>query len=301
MKYFDKKKKRSVILAASEGEYLVKFKEGQQGETLVTDLSGMERLKSVKWMPRHFITTVAFEKTAVRTTYFKNSIAEIRDDESVEDVIPVFKDEEGFQRLIVPGRLLVAYKPGTKAALQAKLIENGSEILEMSRFGNWLVVSLREGETIEDAIAHFNEMEEIDYSEPVYYGINDAEEIGGDPLKWNLEEIDIADAWNITTGANDILIAVIDGMPDISHPAIKSAFVEGFSEEWNFSGTQTLSSHSTQIISILVAKGDELKGISPSAMLAPLTVTLEAQYYHQRAEAIFYLAEVLKAGKDRDP
>ena len=167
----------------------------------------------------------------------------------------------------------------------------------MSRFGNWLVVSLREGETIEDAIAHFNEMEEIDYSEPVYYGINDAEEIGGDPLKWNLEEIDIADAWNITTGANDILIAVIDGMPDISHPAIKSAFVEGFSEEWNFSGTQTLSSHSTQIISILVAKGDELKGISPSAILAPLTVTLEAQYYHQRAEAIFYLAEVLKQGK----
>ena len=125
MKYFDKKKKRSVILAASEGEYLVKFKEGQQGETLVTDLSGMERLKSVKWMPRHFITTVAFEKTAVRTTYFKNSISEIRDDESVEDVIPVFKDEEGFQRLIVPGRLLVAYKPGRKAGSRPNLLKTG--------------------------------------------------------------------------------------------------------------------------------------------------------------------------------
>lgn len=297
MKYYDKKKKRSVVLAASEGEYLVKFKEGQQGETLVTGLSRAERLKSVKWVPRHFVTTVTFDKAATRSTSFKNTLAGIREDESVEDVIPVFKDEEGFQRLIVPGRLLVAYKPGAQKALRTKLTRSRTQILEMSRFGNWLVVGLREGEMIEDAIVRYNEMDEVDYAEPVYYGVNDAEDVGGGPLRWNLEDIDIADAWRITAGAENILIAVIDGMPNVNHPAIKSAFPEGIPGEWDFSDTQTQSSHSTQILSILVADGDDLKGIAPGAIVAPLAVTLEAQYYHQRAEAIFYLAEVLGKGR----
>jgi subtilisin family serine protease len=297
MKYFDKKKKQSVVLAPSNGEYLVKFKEGLQVENLMAELSKTERLKSLKWIPNSGVTTVGFEKAALRSTSVKNALDGIKEDESVEEVIPVFNDEEGFQRIIVPGRLLIAHMPGTKEDLQAKLIENGIEIFEISRFGNWMIVGLGDGQTIGEAIEYFNEFDEIEYSEPIYYGVNDAEEVGNNSLKWNLAEINIADAWNISTGSNDILIAVIDGMPDITHPAIQPAFTDGISDEWNFSGAQTKSSHSTQIISILAAKSDDIKGISPGAMIAPLSVTLDAQYYYQRAEAIFYLAEVMKKGK----
>ncbi len=297
MKYFNKKNKKPVVLTPSKGQFLVKLMEGFQGESLVRRLSQAERLISAKWVPSDFLTVVTFEEEGIRSTSFKNTLNTIKEDESVEDVIPVFMDEEGFQRLIVPGRLLAAYKPGTKEALTTALTGNEFKVIENSRYGNWIIVGLPEKMKIKDAIIYFNNIQEVDYSEPVYYGVNDAEEVSVAALKWNLESINLTDAWNITTGMDEILVAVIDGRPDINHPAIKQSFEEELSDEWDFSGANTLSSHSTQIVSIFVAKGNEVKGISPGVWMAPIIVKLESQYYYQRAESIHYLTEILKKGE----
>lgn len=298
MKYFDKKSGKPVVLTPSPGEYLVKFREGHEGEALVKGLSRAERLTSTKWVPRDYLMVVTFEEEAVRSTSVKNTLDEIRKDADVEDVMPVFRDEEGFSRLIVPGRLLVAYKPGAKEGLLASIGAGGFKVAEEGRYGNWVVVGLPAGMKIEDAIVHFNGVPGVEYSEPVYYGVNDAEEaVSGTPLRWNLADIDVADAWSVTTGVEDMVAAVIDGRPDINHPALKESFGEGLSGEWDFSGNGALSSHSTQIVSILVAKGDEVKGISPGIRVVPLMVNLESQYYHQRADAIHYLALAAKKGE----
>jgi len=137
---------------------------------------------------------------------------------------------------------------------------------------------------------------EVQYCEPVYYGVNDAEEISAGTLRWNLDSINMNDAWAITKGIPDIVVAAIDGKPDISHPALKPVFQENLSDEWNFSDSQALSSHSTQILSILAGQGDNLKGISPGARIMPLVVNLDAQYYHQRADAIHYLKKITEDG-----
>ena len=282
-------------LTPSREDFLVKFIEGLEGESLTRDLSDAEGIKTVKWVPKKSISIISFEEKALKSTTVKKTLQTLQDDESVEDVIPVFMDDEGFQRLVVPGRLLIAYKPGAETTVKAHFVDNSIEILEESSFGNWVIVALQKGQTIENCIYDYNNIDQIEFCEPVYFGVDDAEQDSSGSLRWNVEEINIADAWNITTGANDIIIAVLDGMPDINHPAIKHAFKDDIPGEWVFSdNTEEKSSHSTNIISILIAKSNEIIGISPGITIVPIVVTLKSQYYHQRAEAIFYLSEILK-------
>lgn len=294
MTYTDKNNK-TVVLTPVKGEYLVKFKEGFEGEKLIKNLSKVERFKHAKWVPKDFLSIVTFEEEAEKTNALQNTLDELKADDMVEAVIPVFRDDEGFKRLVVPNRLLVAYNPGLKEALTDKLTGK-YKIVEQSRFGNWFIIELPADIELATALKSIGNLPETQYCEPVYYGVNDAEEISAGALKWNLNSININDAWAITKGISEIVVAVIDGKPDISHPALKPVFRENLSEEWNFSDNQALSSHSTQILSILAGQSDNLKGISPGARIMPLVVNLDAQYYHQRADAIHYLKNIMEGG-----
>lgn len=287
-------KKNKTVLTPVKGEYLIKFKEGYEGEKQVRNLSEIERFKHSKWIPKDNLLIFTFDEQAEKTHTMSEILDELNEDQTVEAVIPVFEDEEGFRRLVVPNRLLVAYHPGLKDALIDKLAGTYS-IAEQSRFGNWLILELPEGVELTSASENLEDIPEIDYIEPVYYGVNDAEEISTNDVRWNLNSININDAWTITKGNPEILIAVIDGKPDISHPSLKQSFQQGLSDDWDFADNSIFSSHSTQILSILTGQRDDLQGISPLSRIISLSVNLNAQYYHQRAEAIYYLKSIMEA------
>lgn len=294
MQYKDKYNK-TVVLTPVKGEYLVKFKEGFEGEELIKNISAVERFKHAKWVPKDFLSIITFEEEAEKTNALQNILAELKADEMVEAVISVFNDEQGFKRFVVPNRLLLAYHPGLKDQLTAWLTGK-FKIVEQSRFGNWLIIELPSGMDLETAIESCGILPEIQYCEPVYYGVNDAEETLNEALRWNLKSININDAWAVTKGIPEVVVAVIDGRPDIAHSALAPVFQEKLPDDWFFSDVQNLSSHSTQIASILTGQSEELKGIAPGARIMPLVVNLDAQYYHQRADAIHYLKSIIDSG-----
>lgn len=292
---FTDKNANIVVLTPVKGEYLVKFKEGYEGEKLVRNLSEAERFKHAKWVPKDLLLMLTFDEEAEKTNALSKTMDELKDDKTVEAVIPVFRDDEGFKRLVVPNRLLVAYNPGLKDELTDKFADK-YKIVEESRFGNWLIIELPEAIELASAMENISSIPEVQYCEPVYYGVNDAEEISTEAVKWNLNSINIDDAWTITKGVPEIVVAVIDGKPDISHPSLKQVFQQNLPDDWEFSDTKIFSSHSTQILSILTGQSSDLHGISPGVRTIPLVVNLDAQYYHQRADAIYYLKNIMEAG-----
>ncbi len=296
MKYIDKTNKKPIALEPIPGEYLLKFKEGLQGESLVAKISQAERCISMKWVPDNFLAIIKFDEEAERTRSTKDALEDIKKDEKVDDIVSVFRDSEGFSRYVLPNRLLVAYNIDSQRELKNKLSRDFS-IIERSRFGNWFIIELPPRSELEKAIEFINNFAEVQYCEPVFYGINDAEAYSSDSLSWNLKDINIHEAWEITSGKPEIVVAVIDGKPDINHPALQASNLKNIPNEWMFSNVQSLSSHSTQILGILAGQGGDVKGIAPNVSFMTIVVRLESQYYGQRAEAIHYLAHILKSGR----
>ncbi|MBW1997832.1 MAG: S8 family serine peptidase [Deltaproteobacteria bacterium] len=206
-------------------------------------------------------------------------------------------DSEGFTRYLSPGRVLVAYHPGARQSLINRINElpDNYEIVNQSRYGEWLIVRLQAGQDMGGAIDFFNQMPEVHYSEPLFYGINDSEDSPMDGLGWNLEAINIDEAWDYTKGSPSVVVAVIDGKPSLKHPAFPSTLEADIRQEYFFSNAPSFSSHSTQIFGIFAGTGNGISGICPKAHFLPLIVRLEAQYYSQRAEAIHYLSEIQKS------
>ncbi|PWI48033.1 hypothetical protein CEE45_09030 [Candidatus Heimdallarchaeota archaeon B3_Heim] len=118
-------------------------------------------------------------------------------------------------------------------------------------------------------------------------------------LPWNLQQISIAGAWNITTGRTDIIIAVIDSGIDFSHPALSQAqwinsdeiinnsldddnngYIDDFSGwDWinqdNNPGWQDedeIHYHGTFIAGIIAANDSEVIGIAPKVKVMSLRV-----------------------------
>ncbi len=123
-------------------------------------------------------------------------------------------------------------------------------------------------------------------------------------LPWNLQQIDIARAWNITQGSEDIAVAVIDTGVDFSHPALVSSqwinnreiannsidddnngYIDDYSGwDWvnsdNNPGWQfddEIHHHGTFIAGIIAANNSEVVGIAPKVKIMPLRVVDEAK------------------------
>jgi subtilisin family serine protease len=135
-----------------------------------------------------------------------------------------------------------------------------------------------ETETIDDLM----ERGDIEFAEQNYY-VYGAEEPNepDDPgyvYQWGLKPdagIDAPGAWDITTGADSILIAVIDTGIDLDHPDLKDKIIGGFNfidrsakpEDDNGHGT-----HAAGIIAASTNNGIGLAGISWKSRIMPLKV-----------------------------
>jgi len=108
------------------------------------------------------------------------------------------------------------------------------------------VVKIPENSSVEETLEQYSNSPDVLYAEPNYiYHIN---EVPGDPdfgLLWGLEntgqyangvsgtpgaDIDVLNAWNITTGSDDIVIAVIDTGVLLTHPDLKDNIWENTDE-----------------------------------------------------------------------
>jgi len=146
----------------------------------------------------------------------------------------VFSQSTKTNSLYVPGQLLVKLKagvtdagavPGMLARAQADI-----EPLMKSEGGDLLLVNL-EGESVEEAAARFAQDPRVEYAEPNYLWHEAA--MPNDALfyqQWALmnngsflagkpgADIGATAAWDITTGSDNLVVAIIDAGVDLAHP-----------------------------------------------------------------------------------
>ena len=114
--------------------------------------------------------------------------------------------------------------------------------------------------------------------------------------QWHLPKIRATEAWEITTGSPDVMIAILDSGVDGSHPDLAPKLVPG----WNFfdgnSNTSDVYGHGTRVAGAAAAIGNNALGVASVAWqsyLMPVRVTDTAgyAYYSTLSQGITWAAD----------
>lgn len=108
--------------------------------------------------------------------------------------------------------------------------------------------------------------------------VEDISEQGVDPglAGWHLRQTQAFDAWNITKGSSDVVIAVVDDGIDGSHKVFENRFVAPYNVFTQDTRLSYGSGHGTHVAS-LIAGSDKysnngISGIAPKCMIMPIQV-----------------------------
>ncbi|MGH9761467.1 MAG: S8 family serine peptidase, partial [Blastocatellia bacterium] len=142
----------------------------------------------------------------------------------------------------VPGELLVQLKQAPAASVGPDDIARqilpsraaGAESVPDLGPASLYRMRINPGATVEEAVAEAEKDPRVEFAEPNYY-VYPTDTVPDDPLfstqQWDLlntgtepfggkagADIEATKAWDITTGSNDVVVAVVDTGIDLSHP-----------------------------------------------------------------------------------
>ena len=122
-------------------------------------------------------------------------------------------------------RVIVKFKGGQfrLQALSEVKSQYGLQSIKEFRNLNIYVFKLPKDKTPHEAIAELRKRPDVEYAEPDY--IYTIKAIPNDPLwsnLWGLEKIQAPLAWDITTGSQSVVVAVIDTGVDYNHPDLQA-------------------------------------------------------------------------------
>lgn len=141
----------------------------------------------------------------------------------------------------VPGHVLVKFRPNaSRAATNAAHVAVAADVVRTFTSVEGLqLVHLPAATKLGDALATYRANPDVEYAEPDY--IVHAFQIPNDPLfpaMWSLlntgqnggtagADIKATQAWNITTGSSNVVVAVIDSGVDYTHPDLAANIFTG--------------------------------------------------------------------------
>jgi len=200
-----------------------------------------------------------------------------------------------------PGELIVRFEAGTTSAERAAIRgELGARLTERGRgLPHTQVMELRAGDSVIGAVDELESAPGVAYAEPNFIyelaGIPDdplfGEQAGlhnvGQVVKTEYAgaagaDIDAPEAWDVTTGAPSVAVAIVDSGIDPFHPDLAPNLLPGY----DYSGlddpdptpdpTARAPNHGTHVAGIAGAVGDNgegIAGVSWSSRVMPLKVT----------------------------
>jgi thermitase len=201
---------------------------------------------------------------------------------------PAFGSASGPENIPPPpgdyrsGVVLVKLKPlvATKSAASV-LAAEGLVVLEEIPTIDVQVVAVDSGQEL--AVAEqLKQNPLVEYAEPDYivYGFGTANDEYYTE-QWNLVRIQADQAWDITTGDNDITIAIVDTGVDLAHPDLSSKIVSGWDFENNDNSPQDDHGHGTQVAGVAAAASNNsigIAGVSWGAKIMPIKVLNSANW-----------------------
>lgn len=150
-------------------------------------------------------------------------------------------------------------------------------------------IKFNKAQNIKEVLENYNNDPDIEYAEPDYISVlhylpNDQ---FFDPKQWNLHndsiyngttypDIDAPEAWDITRGASDITIAIVDTGIQIDHPDLLSKITLGYDIADNDTDPSDFVGHGTHVAGIAAAATDNGVGIAgacPDCKIMPIKVS----------------------------
>jgi thermitase len=122
---------------------------------------------------------------------------------------------------VKPGEILVKFETDVPSlAIETTNQSLGASVIEMIPEINLYRLRIPEETTIAEMVDLYQHTAGVVYAEPNYIA-HSLETIPDDPRfdeQWALDKIEAPNAWDIITGTNDIIIAIIDTGIDYNHP-----------------------------------------------------------------------------------
>jgi subtilisin family serine protease len=335
--YYKLENGEKVSLWRATEEIAVRYK-----KELTTEESA-RRVKTASSDPSAFVAASATAPGKSRT-----DILHVTDSRIVEKkllgatdvalVTPVFINPQTGNRLISTGEVIVGAKDGvTSEQLQAVLQADGLELVEKlklkrinafkfrisdSNTNSVISAALAAGDHAEVLYAEPNFLQEINFdavpNDPLY-SFQQALKNTGQNGATSGADVKAEQAWNITTGDPNIVIAIIDTGVDVSHPDLKIATNAGETgsgkesngvdddgdgyiddwQGWNFAANNNNPSddegHGTSCAGIAAATGNNsygISGIARDCKVLPVKIATNGNFVTPdiQATAISYAA-----------
>jgi thermitase len=170
------------------------------------------------------------------------------------------------------------------------------------------VVAIADAADLEEAVAAFAEVPEVEYAEPDAIGYGAW--MPNDPRledQWNLHstgqmdstpdaDVDAPEAWEISRGSTSTVLAVIDTGIDLDHPDLAGQIVEGYNFITETIPPQDDNGHGTHVAGIAAAATNNtigIAGVCPRCRVMPLKAldSNNRGYYSDWASAIEYAVD----------
>lgn len=276
------------------------------------DIEGNEDVIQIKMDNNKDLTAVFREKNKITgqiniTHNWPTSVVdEVLYPENVETIdthnIEKLEFEEKGEEY-VPGQLIVGFLPFIIQEEQVDVLENmGATVLDSISSVNAYLIEVPENE-MNMKIGEFSQHSAVAYVEHNYYAQAYSTTIPNDSLynfQWHYPQIRLPQAWNVTTGASWVRVAVLDTGIDVNHPDLGG--IVDVESGYNFvdenSNSNDGHSHGTHVAGTIGADTDNNQGVAGimwEGSIIPVKVLSDGGggTYWSIAQGILYSAGLL--------
>jgi len=184
--------------------------------------------------------------------------------------IPLKSANEG--SAFVPGRLLVRFRGDAPDAERAALLQSeGLTPLRTIEPLDVQLLAVPEGEE-DTVLARLRRSPLVVYAEPdyIWHAFTTPNDTYYADYQWNMPQINMPSAWDVTTGSSSVTIAIVDTGVDTSHPDLSANIVSGYDFVNRDADPQDDEGHGTHVAGIAAAIGNNNEGVAGMAWQASI-------------------------------